>query len=277
MSNDVPVIQNTKLLLLSLGLAAVVVILYNVHINQIRNAGKDDVVRLLQYKLDRRAGDQISDKDDIEVVVVNRQIAAGLGSVHTERSRVAGKVLSRPVTRGNWVMIDDFNEASKNSPSSRLDRGQVVVTLPLDQRMVPGRLLRFTDRVNLLGQFINDKGQYETYNILDGLVVYGIGGRVLNESLSLKQSEDEGVSSYRDIQVVIQRDLSRPLHNLLSHARDQQFRIEIRSPLEGPGPFDREINPALVKYTQSAAASTRREPASPSPMSGMDDPPALGD
>jgi len=251
---------NGKLLLLSLGLAAVVVILYNVHINQIRNEQQSDMIKLLRYKLDKKVGEQISEKDDIEVVAMSKSAADGLRSVVTSDrvSDYAGKTLSRPVIRGQWIQVDDIMETAINRPSIKIPPGMVLVTLPLDQRMIPGKMLRFGDKINVLAALPlspTNKTQYKTYHIIDGLSVHGIGGRTLSDRPnSPRASDDEGVSSYQNIQVEVGKEMDTALYNIISHAKGQQVWIQVRYPLEPKGASDGKINDATKAFAETVGS-----------------------
>lgn len=248
---------NGKLLLLSLGLAAVVVILYNVHISQIRNEQQSDMMKLLRYKLDKKAGEQISEKDDIEVISISKSAADGLRSVVTSEriSDYAGKTLSRPVIRGQWIQVDDIMETTINRPSIKIPPGMVLVTLPLDPKMIPGKMLRFGDKINVLAALPaspTNKTQYKTYHIIDGLSVHGIGGRTLSDRPNTSRvSDDDGVSSYQNIQVEVAKDLDTKLYNVISHAKGQQVWIQVRYPLEPKSQNDGKINEQVRQFAET--------------------------
>jgi hypothetical protein len=251
---------NTKVLGLALGLAAIVVVLYNVHVSRIRNENTRDSVELLRYKIDRSAGDKITDKDDIEVAAVPRVAAVGLKSVVSSEARLrlddVGRTLGRSVQAGQWIQWDDFAGSSAQRPADQIQEpnGQLV-TLPLDPRLIPGKMLRAGDRVDIWGAFQNDRGELQTFCIISGLRVYGIGGQSLSETASGKRTDAEGVASYRDIQVVIRKDVVDKVYNVLSNARGQMVWVTIRNPKDPPGGSDGQVNPLLNKFAQTAVPS----------------------
>ena len=270
MANEVPVMQNSKMLVLSLVLAAVVVVLYNVHINQVRNEGKDKLVKLLQYKLSRHAGEQISEKDDFNIVEVTQKEADGLRSVKREGADFTSKTLARPVSTGDWVMLDDFAGAREDRGiGHKLDPGDVLVVLPVDPLHSQGRALRFGDRVNILGEIRNKDGKYEYVHIIDGLTIFGIGGKIVSDVR--KPTEEEGSTSYKDVEVPMKADMSMQMYNVLTHLRGQQVIIEIRNRTVN-GDNDGKFNPDMgdkLKTTSTNRGTSGTgfgPPAAPEPV-----------
>lgn len=253
---------NTKVLALALGLAAVVVILYNVQIQNIRKERESGKVNLLRYKLDRMPGDQVTDRDDIEVVGVSSEAAKGLSNVITEEywKVRSNKTLTKAVHPGQWVEGDDFAGSGDERPSMKIDPANEGMALPLGN-LTPGRMLRYGDRVNVWGTFQDPKtGEYKTYWVIQGLQVQGIGGQSLADA-----AKDTGIATYKDIQVQVDKSLVAQMFNLISHARGQSLWITLRSAKDTN--FDaKKINPELMPYVKSPAAKVDNGPSASIPM-----------
>ena len=69
--------------------------------------------------------------------------------------------------------------------------------------------------------------------------------------------EDEGMTSYQNIQVELPRELDVALYNIISHAKGQVVQVQVRNPLEpGPRGGKLEINPELTRFTMTVGGAT---------------------
>jgi hypothetical protein len=227
MAKETPVVQNSKMLALSLGLALLVVVLYNVQINKIRTEAKGTTVLMLQYKMNKHAGDTISDRDDLQAAEVDEKLAKGLKNVKTDddRNTVVGHRLAHGVAAGDWVMRDDLADQVERSIIVPPHEG--MVTVPIDPTYSPGRMLHLGDRVNLLGEVQATPGHYKTMRLIDGLIVRSIGGKSVTDFA--KPGEDSS-SSYREIGISLPRDMIPKWYNVLSYVKGGRVIIELRNP-----------------------------------------------
>jgi len=251
MDQETPGIANKKLLIVSLILAAVVVVFYNVQISRVRSAARGKTVRLLRVGRDMQPGEGI-DLKDLEVVEVETHVAEGLGNVITasqeDMNYVKTSKINQYVRKGSWLMFEHTVNVEKDNPSTRIRKGWVTHTFAIDPRQSPGEILRIGDRVNVLGMLsLKGKG-LRTYRIIENLKVLEIGGRSYHQPswrTSRRQSSDEGVRQYQKITVEAPPDVSRQLADVLTHVRGSLW-VEVRNPTDAPaGRKAPEINPEL--------------------------------
>ena len=261
MAKETPVVQNSKMLVLSLGLALLVVVLYNVQINKIRTEAKGTTVKLLQYKMNKHAGDTISDRDDLQAIDVDSQLAKGLKNVKTEddRDTVVGHKLAHGVAANDWVMRDDLADQVERNSITPPHEG--LVTVPIDPTYSPGRMLHLGDRVNLLGEVQVTPGHYRTMRLIDGLIVRSIGGKSAGD---FTKQGDEASSSYREIGISLPREMIPKWYNVLSYVKGGRVIIELRNPSDpvteiaiNPDLNDKleKADPTHGSYTPSAGGT----------------------
>lgn len=264
-----PVVHNSKMLVLSLGLALLVVVLYNVQINKIRTDSIGTTVKMLQYKIEKHAGDTISDKDDLVSVDVNTELAKGLKNVKRdeERTDVVGQKLAHTVAIGDWVMRDDFGDLFKESP---IPAGEGYIAIPIDPNYSPGKMLHLGARVNVLGEVQVKPGQFKTVRLIEGLVVRSIGG---NSVTDFARPGEDSSKQYRDIGSSLPRapnDMVAQWYNVLSYVKGGRVIIELRNPRD-PAPaefqFGAEVkdkvdkaDPTHGSYTPSGGGGTMAPP-----------------
>lgn len=231
MAKETPVVQNSKMLLISMGLGLLVVVLYNVQINIIRNEGSKDMVNLLQYKLEKRAGDTISAKDDIMVVPVPKQYEKAWKSVlnesdylNTTAQGIVGKKLVRGVSKGDWVFREDFPNEARNQKDLP-PPGLVQIEIPVNAKLSTGGTLRLSMPVNVLGEVQVSQGLYKTMTLMEGLIVRAIDGRGLNDPNPGNVSS----GNIRSIQVQVPKPVARQFFTLLTHVKGQQVVVQIAS------------------------------------------------
>jgi hypothetical protein len=223
-----PVVQNSKMLVLSLGLALLVVVLYNVQINKIRTESKGTTERLWQYKIEKKAGDTISAQDDVVAVEVNSDIAKGFKNIKRVEEITdspIGQKLSHGVAAGDWVMRDDYGTPS--STESAIPAGQGYIAIPIDPNYSPGKMLHLGALVNVLGEVQVRPGQFKTVRLIDGLVVKSIGG---NSVTDFARPGEESSKQYRDIGSSLPRDMVAQWYNVLSYVKGGRVILELRNP-----------------------------------------------
>ncbi len=262
MANDAPVIQNSKMLLLSLGLAAIVVILYNVHVAQIRNACQPKMVELLQYRIAQRPGDVVR-RDDVIPVKVAAEFADGYKGIETpdhmdfeDRSR--SFKLTRGVGQGRWVRTDDFDGG--DTPSVSVPPHQVLVTIPIDPKSCPGRLLHLYNRVNILGEVQVTPGNYRTIRLINGLQIQAIGGKT---TADFPRQGDDSVATFRDVGVLMPEEISAQWQNVLSYVKGKQVILEVASMSGTPATIEIIKDPAIMDKLNKSNPSSGEFPEAP--------------
>lgn len=250
---EAPKIANTRQLLFAIGLGAVVVVLYNVQVNRIRNENNADMVQKLTYKIDKQPGEMLK-ADDMTVVQVPRGTEQYLNGVvdESQRTAIENMVMQRPGRQGSFILTDDVVNEEKNRPSKGLSANTEEVSLPLDPTVNLGRSLRIGDTVNLWAMMPDGKNGMKATKIVGGLPVRSIGGNPLGTAQASKRTDDEGMLSYRQIGVQVPRDLVDKLYNLRSWAQNQMFWVTLRSSTNDSDD-GRKLNPDIPEKFWTAA------------------------
>ncbi len=256
MAEQAPAIQSKRLLVVALILAGVVVLIYNVHVNQVRKAGRGEMVQLLKFRRDMDSGEVIT-KKDIRVMEVDRLVSVGLGKVVPNRDLdfLVGRVLKESARKDDWVKYGHVTRVGKSGPAGKLEEGMVAVSLELDPRNALGDILRVYDRVNIRAKLSVNRKQLETFRVISGVRVMAVGGR--GESgdamaTGARARMGRAPRSYRSITIEIREEESLRLANVLSH-RAGSITIELcRFGLEAR-PGDGKINPKLESLTKYAS------------------------
>jgi len=216
-------VKNKGLLVTALVLGVLVVLVYNWHIGQVRDAGTGEKITMPVLKRTMAAGEDI-EASDIEVRQVETHFKDTIGPdviLNTQPEALIGEVLSRPVQRGRMLRWDDILGRSPEPPPP-VDPGTVAFQLPISARQSPGQMLRVGDRITVLGT-VNVPGKpLTTYRILDGAKVISVGG--VAPDRWTKRSGRPGratygstLRSYRSIGIQVPRETEIPLHNVLAH------------------------------------------------------------
>lgn len=259
---QVPGIQNKRLLIVAAVLAAVVVIVYNVHIRQVRRAGRGRTIQLLRFQRDMELGEQITSKD-LTVVPIDEVAAGNLGNVMgKEHLKFATQsIINQRVQKGQYLLWQHITQDEHSGPSRMIGKGMVAVSIDMDPRVAPGDILRVGDRVNILARLSVGRGPLKTYRVVEGLRVLAVGGRGRKQMAAYGKSRrpfEEGLRSYRSITVEVFPDVSLQLENVLSH-KVGSVRVELLNPAEKLSATAGQINPSLQNLT-GAAAPTRTGP-----------------
>jgi len=243
----VPAFYNKKLLVVALVLAAIVVVVYQVHINQVRKAGQPQRVTLLQYLRDM-AAEEIIDRKYLEERTAEQSVAVALRDP-VEAGKIddiLGEQLNHPVQRGDWVHYSDVTKFNVRKPSAKLGKGRVAMTIPVDPSRTPGEMLRTEDRVDLLGRLSVNNQPTKTYRIIQGLKVLAIGGRWEEEELSAEPARRAAAAlrSYGSVTVEVLPKTSEQLADVLSRVEGRCW-IDLRNSSDKPTESDMQVNPEL--------------------------------
>jgi hypothetical protein len=229
-----PGVQNKKLLIIALVLAAIVVVIYNVHVAAVRRMATGDLVPALKFKRNMDAGQKIKD-GDLEEVTISNQFAEGLGSLVKKADFPQiydKKTLNQKVAKDQWVLWDYVLEGTRgNSITKDITRGMRGIPIELDQN--PGIWIVPGDKVTIMGMLSAKLGPLQAYRIITGVQVL----RVQGKSILVEVAESESI----------------PLNNVLSRVQRNQgggVWVEYMNPVdaqEDPGRQDNlgKVNPDL--------------------------------
>lgn len=229
MAEKTPVVQNWRLLLVACILGLVVMLIYNFHIARVRSAGRGEYITAYQYTRDMEPGEKITQKG-MEAKRIPKDLAAGLGRLfrRSERDYAADSRVNRYVGKGDWALWGHTTGSDEDTPSARLEKGKVAVTMTIDPEFNLGRILRVRDRVNIIGTLSVKGGRYQAYRMIKALKVLAIGGQGGSSSPTHRdrRSAESGMRSYRAITVEMKPEVSLQWANLRTYLRGD-IRIEL--------------------------------------------------
>ncbi|MCD6304299.1 MAG: Flp pilus assembly protein CpaB [Planctomycetes bacterium] len=253
---------NIWLLLIALGLGLVVVVIYNVHIDRVRKAGRGQTVRLLRVTRDMEAGDKIA-PEDLAVRAVPKQYETALGNVvdADNLDLAIGSRVNQTIGKDQWLLWSHITEIGTNKPANVITPGDVAVAVPLDSRMSPGDILRPNDRVNIVGLLPVGNGGLKTFRIIEGVRVLAVAGVGLQPHRSMDREParlSAGQRSYRSITVEISKDVALQFANVLTHLSGNCW-VELLSSREEKKPTFGRINPLLKDLAAEPSRPLRSE------------------
>ena len=256
-------------LFVAIGLAILVIILFNVNQASMRRRAEGDTIELLRYNRDMRVGDRIS-AQDITVQTIPARGAEGLKSVlrnrKEDRDFIVNQYLSKDVGKGDYIEWSDISGSGEDRASGNIEIPNVERGVPIDSATSPGRDLSIGDRVNLIGRF-NLNGRIEAVRVIENVRVVSIGGQgmdTLGSAGGVRSSGSRSRSSYRSIGIQVSPIVSLQVENLLNHLIGE-FVIELRNPRDqtlADTDTSATINEKLKDLTQGAATSHRGTPES---------------
>ena len=260
MSNNAPGVQNKMLLVVAIVLAIVVVVAYNLHVSRIRASVTDVAGTKLRLLRDIQPGQKIK-SDDLESVPVSSEQLKVLGEVvdadSTEAKDAFGYPLNQAIPRGNWLRWDHLPQRGNDGPAANIRPGFVERSFPIDERMVPGDILRVGGRINMLAELPDGKGGFSTMRVVEGLRVHAVGGQGQTPEAvgGLSQAGASGRQSYRTIGVEVSKDVSMQLQNIMTHARRGVFQIEVVNPRDPVSAEAGQITKDTKQFASTAAVT----------------------
>jgi hypothetical protein len=259
MTPSAPGLQNKKLLLVAILLGVIVAIVYNVHIGKVRDAASKTGGAKLRLLRDIRAGQKLK-IDDVEQVTIPASAVDLLKDVvdgsddRLDDIRRMPPTLNQAVSKGNWLRYEYLPTGAGGGPAAAIGKKHAAVALPVDERVVPGDILRVGGYVNLLAQLPDARGNYNTYRVVEGLLVHSIQGEGPIENPGGVGAVSPSRSTYRTITVQAPLDLSLQLKNIESHARRNVFSVEVINPNDRPEAYGvLSKDPAVVAAASSSA------------------------
>ena len=224
MPEEAPAVQNWRLLVVACVLGLVVMVVYNLHISKVRRGSQKEQVTAFRYDRNLDTGDTVADEDLIRVQIP-RDFAESIGRLLEEDEKdtlAVNQKISRDVSKDDFAMAGHFTTVGNPGPAEDLDKDKVQITIPVDSKKTPGRVLRIGNHVNILGMLPTKQGTYKIYRIIEWLKVVAIGGQTDRRDSSSGRSStaERGVRSYSTITVEVKRrepDVSLQWGNLQTH------------------------------------------------------------
>jgi hypothetical protein len=256
MPQEAPAVQNWRLLIVACVLGLVVMVVYNVHINKVRNENKDVMVTVFRYDRTIEVGSKVTD-DDLIRVKMPRRTAERIGRLlaQDEKDTLAvNRQINQDVSKNDFAMTGHFTNIGQDGEALLLAAGKVLRTIPVDPKKSPGSVLRIGNYVNVLGMLpTKGGGAYKTYRMIEKLKVVAIGGK--GDRGGRSGSTEKGSRTYNSITVEMKckdPDVSLQWTNLETYLRGPAI-IEICSPKSHSNIPPGTIVPELAEFTKVSA------------------------
>ncbi|MGC9453604.1 MAG: hypothetical protein ACP5HU_01955 [Phycisphaerae bacterium] len=243
---ETPAVRNKWLLVIAAVIALLVVVIYNVHVASLKQSARGQQLSLVRTKVDLEPGDRI-ERADLEVVTTRAENAEAFGNVLTEQDIhfALRSSVNRELPAGRWLMWEHLLASGAPRPSEKIEQGKVSCVVEIDYS--PGDLLAVGDRVNILGVFSVNGRPPQTYRVIESVPVVAIEGRT---------APGTRMTSYDQVQVIVDRDVSPRLRNLLTHSQGGVW-LEVLNPEAPIGDNAGQINPELSSLATRAASGER--------------------
>jgi Flp pilus assembly protein CpaB len=251
MAEEEPRVQNKGMLVVSLVLALVVVLLYNVHVNSVRREARGELADVLRVTRDILSGDRIA-RTDIEVTQIAERDANALGNVLKDEDLeyAVGKTARQRIRRGNLLLWAHVLAEGADAPSQQITPGYEGVTLDLDPRWSPGDILRPGDLVDVIGIFHLKGKPSRAYRIIPAVRVRSVGKRSATQEMS-SGPRAAAPASYRSVLIEVKPDVVLPLTNVISNVQGG-LRLVIRNRGERLPRDAGQIHPELADLPAAA-------------------------
>ena len=254
MAEEAPKVQNKGLLLVAVALGAVVVVIYNFHINAVRNEGKGQSIRLLRLTTSKEIGKELEEKD-LEEVPIQLSDAKRLGNIVEASSKgfVLKRTIRQTLSQGQWLLWEHLEGTPSSSVLTAVPKEKVVLTMEVSPKYSPGPMLEPGGRVHICGTLSLAGKPPKYYRIMENVKVLATGTNLLPQAGDPTVPRDRTViRSYRTIAIMIDQKASLQLMNILS--RLPEVVVEVVSPKAVP-PGDsaaEKINPELSSLAETA-------------------------
>jgi Flp pilus assembly protein CpaB len=253
MAEEAPAVQNWRLLVVAIVLGLIVAIVYNIHIGEVRKEVRGEQVMLLCVNRDIRPGDRLK-AEDISRVERPKTLVTYLGDplTATDYEYALGKVVNTNVMKDHILTFAHILTTSeKERPSIGLTPGLVGFSLQVDPHLVPGRLLRVGDHVNIMGTF-TISGKTSNFTIMESARVLTIAGEIGKPERGSRG--EDGMPSFQSISIEVSPTVAKELSNVLSHAGS--VRVLVRPATEDFSAIDKngpQLSPEVRKLAETAA------------------------
>ena len=239
-----------KLLVASLLVGVVAVVLFYVYDSIRTKSLRGRPIRVLKWTRPLDPGDEITAADITDTEVNVQEVEAVKDVVkQTERHLVPeGAHVNRKVSKGEFVRYNQIIEMQSATPSKGISEGMRAVTLSVDPYHTPGDLLRFNDRVDVIGLVSIRSKPAKAFVLMENLRILAVGGRSQSPDESLGSARgrryDPGMRTYRSITVEVKPAVAVQLADLMPRLIGKLWLV-VRNPTDTRAQFDNRLNPAV--------------------------------
>ncbi|MEI7834947.1 MAG: hypothetical protein WCK05_00875 [Planctomycetota bacterium] len=217
-----PIAQNWRLLIVAFALGLVVMVVYNLHIKQVRNAGKGDLVQLMKSSQDIEPGKPLP-RGAVVSVGVPKDIFPVLGDVILYKDRdayVDAQKVQVKIREGTLVRLTNIK--GFDTEASPIGHGLVSCTLPVDTNRTPGGVLsgRAGIWVNVVANMISVRaGEQVPVRLLRSARIIGIGEKLVEEPGGVDTTSGRpSLSGYRKVTIELDEKMADMMYELMGKA-----------------------------------------------------------
>lgn len=254
MAEEAPKVQNKGLLLVAVALGAVVVVIYNFHINAVRTEGKGQSIRLLRLTTSKNPGEELKEKD-LEEVPIQVSDAKRLGNIveAASKSFALGRSVRQTLNQGQWLLWEHMEGTPSSSILTSVPPGKIVLTMEVSQKFSPGPMLEPGGRVHICGTLsVAGKGP-KYYRIMENVKVLATGTNLIPQAGDPTLPRERSViRSYRTIAIQIDQKVSLQLMNILSRLPEVVVEVVSAKSIAPSEDAAEKINPELSSLAETA-------------------------
>lgn len=217
-----PIAQNWRLLIVAFALGLVVMVVYNLHIAQVRKGSKGDMVLMLKSTQDVYPGKPLP-SSAVTSVEVPKDLVRSLDDVipyENRNSYVDSKKALMKIREGMLVRISNF-EGYDTTPSL-LDRGMVSYTFPVDTNRTSGGVLtgRSGVWVNVVANMPNVRsGELVPVRLLKSARIISVGdNRAEDPGAGDTGRQSASLSGYRKVTIQLSDKMAEMMDELMNKA-----------------------------------------------------------
>lgn len=224
MAEETQTTHNWRLLVVAVALGLMVMVIYNMHIAQVRREGQGETVELIVAAIDIDEGTVIKGEQVIPKTVPRKHLKMlpPRTAQWSEKQLIVGAKALHSVRKGDLLTKDLVEWHPEDEPSTPLGQGMVSHTLTLDTEKTPGDILRVNSRVDVLAVMPSStsRSSWTAARVIRGLRVITVGDKGPADYKSRYPADRKRTrvtGTYRKITVELKPDVSLQLDNVLSH------------------------------------------------------------
>ncbi|MCY2930721.1 MAG: hypothetical protein NTV86_14725 [Planctomycetota bacterium] len=217
-----PIAQNWRLLIVAFALGLVVMVVYNLHIAQVRKGSKGEMVTMLKSTQDVEPGKPFP-SNAVAAMEVPKDLESAMGDVipYANRSSYIDSLkVAVKIRKDTLVRITHFE--GYNTDPSLLDQGMISYTLPVDtNRTAPGVLTgRGGIWVNVVANMPNVRsGELVPVRLLRSARIIGVGENRIEEPTNADPSRPRvSLSGYRKVTIQLDEKMADQMNELMNKA-----------------------------------------------------------
>ncbi len=175
-------IQNKWLLIISLALGAIVVLIYNVHIQKVREEAKEEKIAVAVIRRAVKKGERITAKHlrqemvPVKLETIQQNLVRWDNRSNILTGEQGGRKAVRDLQEGKHLLWSDVGLGPKRhrTVASMLKDNECIIGVRLDRDQCPGDALEPTDLVSLTAA-VSAGGKTSIETVLEGVQIVNLG------------------------------------------------------------------------------------------------------